>query len=456
MTRRKEVPKVVVTGIGIVSALGNDVQQFWSACLEGKTYVELIPEHWRRYYKAKSGYWSPLKLPNYAEYGLRKSDILSYDIAALNAIVASDEALSFANAPKHVFEERSGRYTIDGVNTSRAGVFVGTGLGCISSAFQNYVPHLLSGVRDQLAAMSASDSTDATILELIENLGTQPRVSPVASIKSMANSISAILSIRYGFRGPNDTCISACAAGTAAISRGFRAIHHDELDLAIAGGSEFYGDRAGGVFMAFDRLSTLAKPDLAPTLANRPFDKQRSGFLFSQGGACMLLLESEEHAKGRGAVPLARILGTANTSDAYSLVAISPEDNTIELMIRTAISDAGIAPSDISYVNAHGTSTLQNDQVEAHILGNLFGPQVMINSTKSLLGHTIGASGAIEAAVTALSIARGEVHPSINIDEPIRDLNFVNERTRATIDYALTHNFGFGGHNIGLVMSACT
>ena len=367
-------------------------------------------------------------------------------------MVAADDALSLATFEKEIFDKRSNRYKISSINNSRAGVFVGTGLGCISSAFQNYVPHLISGIREELK--SAADGGRSNYAELLRNLESQPRVNPLASCKSMANAISANLSIRYGFQGPTETCISACAAGTDAISRAYRSIRYDELDLAIAGGSEFYGDRAGGVFMAFDRLNTLVLPDLGAARANRPFDKLRSGFLFSQGGACMLVLESEKHASKRNVKPIAQIVGTANTSDAHSLVAISPSENAIDLMINQALGDAGISAEQIEYVNSHGSSTRQNDLIEAKILENLFGSTVPINATKSLLGHTIGASGAIETAITAMSIANQVIHPSINIDDPVSDLNFVREKTTHSIEYAFTHSFGFGGHNVGLVLAA--
>ena len=450
MTSTIPKKKVVITGIGIVSALGNELNAFWEACLDGKTVVEPVPEHWLNYYEPKSKVWSPLTLPDYSLYKLRKSDILSYDIAALNAIVAADDALAIANIEKQIFDERSGRFHINNVNSDRAGVFIGTGLGCITSTFQNYVPHLMSGIQNELAALASGGHSESA--ELLRNLETQPRVNPLASCKSMANAISAILSIRYGFRGQNDTSIAACAAGTVAISRAFNSIRHGELDLAIAGGSEYYGDQAAGVFMAFDRLNALVKPQFEASIANRPFDKNRSGFLFSQGAACMLFLESEEHALRREVKPIAQIVGTANTSDAYSLVSISPSDNAIDRMIRWALEDAGITPEQVTYVNAHGTSTEQNDKIEARIIEEIFGSRITVNSTKSLLGHTIGAAGAIEAAVTAMSIADQAVHPSINLDEPISSLNFALSKKSLSIDYALTHNFGFGGHNSGLVL----
>lgn len=444
---------VAITGIGIVSALGNSVAEFWEACLLGRTCVEPIPAHWMKYYKPKSKYWSPLALPDYSAYGLRRSDLLTLDVTALNAIVAADDALNFAGIRKDLVDERAGRYGVSIDDSFRAGIYIGTGLGCISSTLQNYVPHLLGQLRDDFGNLTGPLANAELYQELVENIAVQPRVSPVASCKSMANSISAVLSMRYGMRGSNDTLIAACAAGSTAIARAYRAIRYGEIDLALAGGSEYYGDRAGGVFMAFDRLNTLVKPDLSRDTANRPFDKARSGFLFSEGAACVLVLESQEHAYGRGVRPIANIIGSGGSSDARSLVAIARDDNAIMEMIARALADAEISAADIDYVNAHGTSTEQNDEIEADIIGAAFRDGVAVNSTKSLLGHTIGACGAIEAAVTALSVRHQEIHPSLNIDQPVLDLNFPKTRMPATIDFAFTQNFGFGGHNVGLVIS---
>lgn len=442
---------VAVTGIGVVSSLGHDPTSFWQACVEGKSISERVPLFWEQYYQAKSCYWSPLQLPDYASIGLKRSDILSVDPAALNAIYAAEQAIESSGCKTSVISERSGRRQIDSFDSFRCGAFVGTGLGCITSTFQNYVPHLLAGYRDYLNAASTVGELATITNELKENLGSQPRVLPIASTKSMANSISALLSIRYGLRGPNETCVAACAAGATAIARAYELISRGKLDFAIAGGTEYFGDRAGGVFMAFDRLNTLARGDESADKVNRPFDAARTGFLFSQGGACVLALESLEAAGARGAQVLAILKGASTTSDAYSLVALEPKGDSIRRMIHDALEDASVDIDEIDYVNAHGTGTIQNDALEASVIDTVFRHKPYVNSTKSLLGHTIGACGALEAAVSVLSIWSGELHPSVNLEHPVRDMNFVRKRTRSDIRIALTHNFGFGGHNVGLI-----
>lgn len=448
---KRELRQVVVTGIGIVSSLGNDLRSFWNACLEGRSVVAPTPANWHLYYDSRSAHWSPLVLPDYAAIGLRRSDILSFDPAALNAIFAAEEALRHSGCEKVCIDERAGRHHLNAFDSYRCGAYIGTGLGCITSTFQNYVPHLLGRLDSHILSCESADSDSEILIEIAKNIAEQRRVLPVASTKCMANAISALISIRYGFRGQNETCIAACAAGTTAIARAYEQVSQGRIDFAVAGGTEYYGDRAGGVFMAFDRLNTLAKPRSGDTCVSRPFDIDRTGFLFSQGGACMLTIESLESARNRGATVLATIKGSCATSDAYSLAALSPDCEAIRRMIDGTLLDASIAPAEVDYVNAHGTGTVQNDEIEAAILERAFPHGPYVNSTKSLLGHTIGACGAIEAAVAVLGVQSGELHPSINLESPVRDLNFVRTRTFANIRIALTHNFGFGGHNVGLV-----
>lgn len=442
--------RVVATGLGVVSALGNNVDEFWQACLDGVSVVEPVPERWSRYYESRSRSWSPLRPPDYAAYGLKRADILRYDPVVLNAIVATDDALDNAGFHRTVADQRTRRFKLQGVDADRMGVFIGTGLGCISSAFNNYVPHLLRNAADSLFDDSASLGEPAT--ELAGNLGEHPRVSPFASVQSMANAIGAQISIRYGSRGATETLVYACAAGTAAIGRALRAIQHGEIDLAIVGGSEYYDDHAGGVFMAFDRLQTLVDPSDPADRGNRPFDADRSGFLFSQGGAGIVILESEDHARARGVAALAIVRGMSITSDGNSLAAIAEDNNAIELMLSNLLRDSELAADDIDYVNGHGTSTVQNDPLEAGILERFFPSRPLVNSTKGLLGHTIGASGALEFIVTVLSMRDGIVHGCRNLDRPVVELNFPRGATGAEIEFAVTHSFGFGGHNAGVLV----
>lgn len=443
--------RVFISGMGVVSSLGSDIESFWARCLNGDTVVSDVPSVWKNYYQAKSRYWSPLPAQDYASLGFKRSDLISFDPVVLNGIRAAENALTQAGIERLSVDPRTGRFEVCGFDPYRCGVFMGTGLGCVSSTLQNYVPHLLGGQIAE-APLSEKDQLSNYSSALGAYLNAHPRVLPVASTKSMSTAIGAQLSIRLGLKGINETCVSACAAGTSAIARAYKAVAYGELDLVLAGGSEYYGDEAGGVFMAFDRLGALTRSEAGPESANRPFDVDRSGFLFSQGGAGVLVIESEKSVRARSGRPIAEIRGAAWTSDAHSLVALDPAMEATKRMIKNALREAELEYSDIAYVNAHGTGTQQNDEVEAALIGCEFPHGPVVNSTKSLLGHTIGASGAIEAIVSALSVSRGEVHPSLNIERPVSDLNFALRKETGVFNYAISQSFGFGGHNIGVIL----
>jgi 3-oxoacyl-[acyl-carrier-protein] synthase II len=209
--------------------------------------------------------------------------------------------------------------------------------------------------------------------------------------------------------------------------------------------------------MSFDIARTLTHNCDPPELACRPFDEDRSGFLISQGGAAALIVESHEHAIAAGRTPLAEIRGYAETCDAFSMMAIDEDLTQMRRMVSAALSDAlsdaDLGPEDIAYINAHGTGTVVNDIHEARLIEETFGTRPFVNSTKSMIGHAIGASGALETVVTVRSLLEQQLHPSINLDNPIAALNFVTEPTNTRIAAALTQSFGFGGHNAGLVVA---
>jgi 3-oxoacyl-[acyl-carrier-protein] synthase II len=249
------------------------------------------------------------------------------------------------------------------------------------------------------------------------------------------------------------TVSSACASGTTAVGNAFRSIRSGEIDMAFAGGAEFLADPYGGIFRGFDTAQTLVQADGDYHCANRPFDKKRSGFLFSGGGAAVMVLEEATHARRRGKSPIATVEAYSECCDAFTIMGMAPDGRQIEKMYQALFSSAGCVPEDIDYVNSHGTGTILNDETESIVIDNIFGKKPLVNSTKSLLGHTIGASGALETAVTALSIEDQLVHPCANLDDPIRDLNFVtNARQEHEIEWALNQSFGFGGHIAGLIL----
>jgi 3-oxoacyl-[acyl-carrier-protein] synthase II len=268
----------------------------------------------------------------------------------------------------------------------------------------------------------------------------------------MPNSGSAAIANKFSLNGSNATHCVACASGTVSVGNAYRAVRDGQVELAIAGGSEFLHDEHGAIFRAFDIAGTLVRDCADPGGANRPFDEKRSGFLFSQGGAAVLVLEELEHALRRGASIMAELVGFAETFDAHSMMRLAPDGVQIERALRASVADAGLPVGAVDYVNAHGTGTVNNDAIESAIIERVFGRSVPVNSTKSLLGHTIGASGAFEALVTALTLRDGKTHINRNLEAPCHPLNYVRSVETFHPQVAVSQSFAFGGHNAALVL----
>jgi 3-oxoacyl-[acyl-carrier-protein] synthase II len=298
-----------------------------------------------------------------------------------------------------------------------------------------------------------SASNDSKVLQgIIERMKHGIRFNPFEVSMVMPNAPGAAVGIKYTLTGPNETYSVACASGTVAVGNAFRAVRDERVDMAISGGCEYFGDEYGHIFRSFDVSGTLVRDCADPESANRPFDENRSGFLFSQGGAAVLILEELEHAKRRGATIMAELVGFAETFDAHSIMSLAPGGQQIERMIHATLEDANMSPKDVDYVNAHGTGTKNNDQTEAEVINRVFGKSVRVNSTKSLLGHTIGASGAFEALVAALTLRDGRTHISKNLENPVLDLNFVRSVESFEPRVALSQSFAFGGHNAAIIL----
>jgi 3-oxoacyl-[acyl-carrier-protein] synthase II len=273
--------------------------------------------------------------------------------------------------------------------------------------------------------------------------------------KVIINVAPGLLSIRYGLKGPNFGVVNACTSGTSAIGESFRLIRDGRADLMITGGTEAVVTEMSA--SAFSRLRALTTRNDEPERASRPFDKDRDGFVLSEGAA-IVILESEEHAKQRGARVYCRIEGYGATGDAYHVVMPDAEGEPAYMAMRLAVEDAGISPGEIDYINAHGTSTELNDKMETRAIKRLFGPRaydVAISSTKSMTGHMIGAAGAVEAIYSILAMQEGVVPPTINLDEadPECDLDYTpNRAVSRDIGAVLSNSFAFGGQNASLVI----
>lgn len=445
--------RVVVTGTGIVSPIGTSTGEFWDNCLAGHSVVEEIPAHWRDYSDFKSTIWAPLPEIDYGERGISRPQRMQHDPVSLNALLAAREAVD--NAGWWPGTDMDGLEM--NVDPRRTGVFMGTGIGGSHTFLDNHLHPVSSRARKHLHAMDSEDNlTEAqkeTLAAITGRMHHPRRINPFMASMYMANTVAATLGIHFSLHGPNRTYCQACASGTVAVGEAFRAIRNGDIDAALAGGSEYFYDHHGYLFLAFDVAGTLVRDCSDPRSANCPFDRKRSGFLFSQGASVILALESLESAAERGAPVIAELTGYAESFDAHNMMAMAPGGAEIERMVRSSVQDAGLNVDEIDYVNTHGTGTLSNDEIEADVISRVFGEKPLVNATKSLVGHTIGASGALEAAVLALSLHHQTTHPSRNLNDPISDLNFVKAAGDFDLAHGLSQSFAFGGHNSALVMT---
>lgn len=442
--------RVYITGIGMVSPLGVGRENTWSNILSAENVESLIPQHWNNYTDYHSGIWAPLPDINYLQHGFKRAETLQYDDTTLLAIIASQEALQHASLDIEVTDKKRNQFQLAGLDSQKIAVIYGTGSGGARSIFDSYSHHANSLIKRKLLENSQSEE----LSEIINELHHPKILNPFSISRSIANSTAAGLGIKFSVHGEVKIIVQACSAGTAALGDTYNLIKSGKYDLVISGGAEQLADHTGAIYHGFDMARTLAVVGDQGNIyeTNRPFDINRSGFLFAQGGAASLIIESEKSVEARGVEPLAEITGYAETFDGSSLMAPNPSGDQMERMIMNALSDANISPEEVDYVNAHGTGTQLNDEVEASVLKRVFGEGVAINSTKSMLGHTFGASGAIEASICALSMRDNVLHQSKNLVSPIDDLDFILENRSQKIKYALSESFAFGGHNTGLIL----
>tara|TARA_B100001287_G_scaffold180692_1_gene152343 strand:- start:65 stop:1306 length:1242 start_codon:yes stop_codon:yes gene_type:complete len=405
--------RVVVTGLGCITPIGNNKEDFWSSLLLGKSGAKPI-EHFdvsnmSVKFSASVKDFDTEKYFDTKE--LRKYDkFMQYGLAA--GIDAIDDS-QLKNAE---------------IDPLRVGVSIGSGIGGLPNIEDTRVTYDKSGPR---------------------------RISPFFVPASIINMISGNLSIKYGFKGPNLSIVTACTTGTHNIGEGLRQIQYAHADVMICGGAEMATSPLGvGGFAAARALSTRNDD---PEKASRPWDRDRDGFVLGDG-AGVLVLEELEHAKKRNAKIYAEVIGYGMSADAYHMTLPSENGEGATRCMELAIKDAGIDPQNIQYINAHGTSTPAGDVIEAAAIKNLFSSSsnLVVNSTKSMIGHLLGAAGGVEAIVTVLSIYNQMIHPTINIEnqDPNCDLDFCKDSSREhSFDFALSNSFGFGGTNGSLVFS---
>ena len=412
MTKRR----VVITGLGAVSPFGIGVDKFWNSLVEGKSGLstsELIDIE--KHVAKISG---EVKNFNPEEY-LDPKEAKKMDRYIQFAMIAADEAVKDAK-----LEE------VKDVDPYKIGVIVSAAAGGFRTFEDNHI----------------------RILEKGPN-----KCSPFTIPMMIVNMASGRISMRYGFKGINKVVVSACATGTHSVGDAFRSIQYGDADIMVAGGCEATICDVG--IGAFSSARTLSRRNDEPTKASRPWDVDRDGFIMSEG-AGVLVLEEYEHAKKRGAKIYAEVVGYAQTGDAYDVVAPDPEGQGAIHSMRFALEDAGLKPTDVQYINAHGTSTGLGDVAESKAIASVFGdrkqnPELMVSSTKSMHGHLLGATGAVEAIACVKTITDGVVPPTINLDnqdEHVADLDYVPHKARkAEVHAALSNSFGFGGQNASLI-----
>lgn len=455
--------------MGAVSSLGSSVDELWRGCLEGRSVVEPIPEPWATYSPLKSRHFSPLGDWERPTELLTRVERKQIDPVGRIAVAAAEQALGQAGYRIERIDRKRNRYRLVGRDAERCGVYMGTGVGGIHTLLESASFTFLDRSKKELAAVlaelrqaaeppAAVEDAVARLEEILGRLRKPAYFNTFSVAMTMPNAVSALLAVKFGLQGPMPTFTCACASGTVALGQAFRAIRAGACDLALAGGAEFLSDEYGSCFRGFDAVGALARPPQEGSgrsmeAINRPFDEERSGFLFAEGGGAVLVLEELEQARRRGTEPLAEIRGYGETGDAYSTMVMDPEGRQIARALELCLADAGFGAAEVDYLNAHGTATPANDPIECRVVHQVLGPGVRVNSTKSLLGHTLGASGALEAVVVVRSLEEGRTHGTKNLERPIADLAFVRGAESFPIRRAVSQSFAFGGQNAALAFA---
>lgn len=405
--------RIVVTGIGAVTPIGLNVEEFWKNLIEGKSGADFITRFDANNFDTKFACevknFDPLKFFD------RKS-VQRLDLFTQFALVSTEEALSMS------------QLKLDSIDKNRVGVVFGSGIGGM------WTWHHQS--------------------EVVFKGGGPQRISPFFVPMMISDIAAGHISIKYGFKGLNYATTSACATSAHAIALGAIHIQRGDADVVIVGGSEASICPMG--IGGFDAMKALSTRNDNPQKASRPFDKNRDGFVMGEGSAT-LVLEDYDYAIKRGAPILAELVGIGLSADAYHITAPAPGGEGAVRSMKLCLEDAGIKPEEVDYINAHGTSTPYNDKNETEAIKTCFGEhayKLAISSTKSMTGHLLGAAGAIEAVVTVLTLRNDIIPPTINYEEPDPecDLFYVpNQAIQKKVNYAISNAFGFGGHNVSLL-----
>jgi 3-oxoacyl-[acyl-carrier-protein] synthase II len=406
-----EYKRVVVTGLGALTPIGNNVQEYWNGLINGVSGAANITNFDATNFKSK--FACEVKNFNPTDYIDRK-EVRRLDPYAIFAMVAADEAI------------KDSELDLEKIDKPNAGVVWGSGIGGITAFAEEIMKY--------------------------KGPGEQPRFSPFFITKMISNIVPGHLSIKYGFMGPNYTMVSACASALHAIFDSFNYIRTGYADIILTGGSEASVNEPG--VAGFNAMHAISTRNDDPKTASRPFDVDRDGFVIGEGGAA-LLLEEYEHAKKRGARIYAELIGGGISADAHHITAPHPEGEGASMVMQKALKDAGIEPTAVDYINLHGTSTGLGDLAEPKAVKKVFGEhayKLSMSATKSMTGHLLGAAGAIESIASILALINGIIPPTVNqfnLDpeiDPQLDFTF-NKAKKRDISVALNNSFGFGGQN---------
>lgn len=408
--------KVVITGMGVVSPVGTGLESYWKSLVEGRSGI------------ARVTLLDPTPYP--AQIAGEVKDFKPEDFIDKKKLRRMDRFVQLGCAAAKMAIEDSG-LDLSKIDPERAGVIVGSGIGGLKTMEDEYEVLLTKGTR---------------------------RVTPFLIPKLISNMASGEVAIIYGLCGPNYAVSSACATANHAVGEAMRHLRYGDADIMIAGGTEAAITKLG--LSGFSQAGALTEAyNDNPTKASRPFDKNRSGFVMGEGSG-VVVLETEEHAKKRGARIYAELAGYGATDDAFHITSPNPEGKAQARAVLNALKDGKISPDEVNYINAHGTSTAINDKAETQVIKNVFGARakdIPISSTKSMTGHLLGAAGGIELVATILSMQKGAVHPTINYEtpDPECDLDYVPNTARdRKVTCAVSNSFGFGGHNAVLAVKS--
>ncbi|OGX46597.1 MAG: beta-ketoacyl-[acyl-carrier-protein] synthase II [Omnitrophica WOR_2 bacterium RIFCSPLOWO2_12_FULL_51_8] len=406
--------RVVVTGLGVVSAVGNDLPSFWKSLTEGRGGIGPLTTF--DACKFDSRIAGEVKGFQPQAYGLTSKDLKRMDKFVQYAVAGAHQAI------------RDAGLDLEKANRLRGGVLIGSGIGSLHTIEKEFQVYLEKG---------------------------PAKLSPFLIPMLIVNEASGQVAITFGLKGPNSCVATACASGSHAIGDAFKILERGDADFMVCGGTESCITYLGvGGFCALKGLSTR---NSAPEKASRPFDLERDGFVIAEGCG-LVVLETLEYARKRGARIYAEITGYGMSCDAYHITAPDPEGEGAARAIREALGDARINPEEVDYINAHGTSTKLNDKIETLAIKKALGAharKVMVSSTKSMTGHLLGAAGGVEFAACCLSIRDGVIPPTINYEypDPDCDLDYVpNTARRAKVEVCLSNSLGFGGHNAALIV----